>query len=140
MKIRVRQEWRKKSVTNSAHVAAVLRAILASEDDLDRDKEHIWVLGLNNRHNIMYVDLVHLGTQTTCEAHPREVFRRAVMLGAAAVILVHNHPSNDPIPGQDDMNLTDRMIKAGNVLGIKVLDHVIVGENGHLSFADAGML
>ena len=140
MKIRVRQEWRKDPVTRSNQVAAVLRSVLASEDELDRDKEHIWAVGLTGKHAIKYIDLVHLGTLTTCEAHPREVFRRAVAAGAAAIILAHNHPAGDPTPGRDDFDLTERMIKAGRILGIRVLDHVVVGTEGHASLADMGIM
>ena len=141
MRIRIKEAWRRESVLRSEHVARILREVLEREDDLDRDKEHVWALGLNGKHAIKYIDLVHLGTLTTCESHPREVFRRAVACGAAAIILAHNHPTGDTTPGRDDFDLTERMVKAGRILGIRVLDHVVVvGAEGHSSLADMGIL
>ncbi|MEE9149058.1 MAG: JAB domain-containing protein, partial [Candidatus Tectomicrobia bacterium] len=77
---------------------------------------------------------------TASVVHPREVFNPAVRDSAAAVIFVHNHPSGDPQPSQEDRVLTARLVKAGNVLGIQVLDHIIVGRNTYMSFADEGLL
>jgi DNA repair protein RadC len=72
--------------------------------------------------------------------HPREVFALAVRESAAAVIFLHNHPSGDPTPSQEDRLLTDRLITAGKLLGIRVLDHVIVGDGRYVSFADEGWM
>jgi len=76
----------------------------------------------------------------TILCHPREIFRLAVMASAAAIIIAHNHPSGDPTPSQEDHVLTARLVSAGDVLGIRVLDHVVIGDARYVSFADQGWL
>lgn len=141
MMIEVRQEWKQKSITSPGHVTSVARAILAMEDEHDHDKEHAWVFGLDTEGQIKYVDLVHVGSLNQCPMHPREIFRLAVIKAANAVVIAHNHPSSGaPKPSDYDKDVTRRMVLASKVLGIKVLDHVIVGDAGHFSFADGGMI
>jgi DNA repair protein RadC len=86
------------------------------------------------------MDVVSVGTLTQSCGHPRELYKAAILTNAAAIILVHNHPSGDPSPSLEDAQLTARISKAGEILGIKLLDHVIIGELGHYSFANAGRL
>jgi DNA repair protein RadC len=74
--------------------------------------------------------------RSTALVHPREVFRPAVRLGAAALVLVHNHPSGDPSPSSEDVALTERLRQAGELLGIRVLDHVVIGQGGYASLAE----
>ena len=139
MRTPVKKEW-KKAIITSEIVADVARAILATEADHDQDKEHVWVFGLNGSHVIKYIDLVHLGTANSCPMHPRECYRLAVMKSVTAIVIVHSHPSGDPSPSTDDRTVTRRMVLAGEVLGIKVLDHVVVGKGSCWSFAEHGML
>lgn len=139
MRIRVKKGW-KETITDPEKVADVVQAILAAEDEHDRDKEHFWVFGLTGSNGIKFIDLAHLGTMTTCQVHPREVYRLAVMKGAARVILAHNHPSGSASPSQEDTRLTLRLADAGKILGIEVLDHVVVGDAGYFSFKEGGML
>jgi DNA repair protein RadC len=84
--------------------------------------------------------LVSEGSLTASIVHPREVFRRAIREAAAAVILVHNHPSGDPTPSPEDEALTARLRAAGDLLGIRVLDHVVIGSGCYVSFVDSGKL
>ena len=84
--------------------------------------------------------LVSKGSLNTSIVHPREVFKDAIKDAAASVILVHNHPSGDPEPSQEDLEITKRLVKAGRILGIKVLDHLIIGNNCYFSLADKGLL
>ena len=81
---------------------------------------------------------VSVGTLTASLVHPREVFREAIRAAAAAVLLVHNHPSGDPSPSEEDRTVTERLVSAGELLGIRVVDHLIVAEGGHFSFREAG--
>ncbi len=83
---------------------------------------------------------VSQGTLTASLVHPREVFRAAVHTAAAAIILVHNHPSGDPSPSAEDKEVTDRLVAAGAVLGIRVIDHVVVAEQGYHSFEENGQI
>jgi DNA repair protein RadC len=138
MLIQIRE--RKQQINNPVAVADILQSILRSESLLDRDKEHFWTIGLNTRNVVKYVDLVSLGTLNASLIHPREVFRLAVMEGAANIILSHNHPSEDPEPSDEDIRITRRLVEAGKILGIEVLDHIVVTNNNHLSFKAQGLI
>ena len=130
---------RKRKITGSADVAPVFRAILETEGEVDQNKEHFWVMGLNTKNQIQYLELVTLGLLDQTAVHPREVFRFAVMKGVKSIIVCHNHPSGDPEPSEKDKSLTKRLVAAGEVLGIQVLDHVVVGEDGaYYSFRECG--
>lgn len=117
-------------ISSSFEVAKVLTAMLDMDNEVDRDKEHFWVIGLNTKNVIKFIDLVSLGTLTNALIHPREVFRLSVMKGVCSIIAGHNHPSGDPEPSRDDIAITERLKEAGNILGITLLDHVIIGDSG----------
>jgi DNA repair protein RadC len=121
-----------KKTSSAKDVAEVLSHILKSGDKLDRDKEHFWVIGLNTRNSIKFVELVSLGTLNASLIHPREVFRYSVMHGVCSIIIGHNHPSGNPEPSETDIETTKRLVNAGKILGIEILDHVIIGGNGSL--------
>ena len=91
--------------------------------------EHFGVLLLDTKHRVMRTSVVSVGSLDASVVHPREVFREATMVGAAAIVLFHNHPSGDPAPSDDDLALTERLVRAGELMGIHVLDHVIVAES-----------
>lgn len=101
-------------------------------------KEIFCVLLLDAKHRKLREVQVSEGSLTASIVHPREVFAPAVRDAAAAVILVHNHPSGEPTPSAEDVELTRRLRQAGDMIGIRVLDHVIVGAQGHFSFVDSG--
>lgn len=98
------------------------------------DREHFLALYLNARNVVIHQETVSVGSLNANIVHPREVFRPAIAQGAAAVVLVHNHPSGDVSPSQEDLNLTQRLVEAGRLLGIEVLDHLIVAGQRYLSF------
>lgn len=102
------------------------------------DHEVFHVLCLDPKHRILRDARVVEGGLTTCSVLPREVYAPAIREGAAAVVFIHNHPSGDPTPSADDLALTQRLKQAGVVLGIKPLDHVIIGEGRYLSLVDEG--
>jgi DNA repair protein RadC len=106
----------------------------------DCPHEQFLVLLVDGRHRVMSEVLVSQGTLTASLVHPREVFRQAIRRSAAALVLVHNHPSGDPAPSGEDRQVTERLQEAGEVIGIRVLDHVIVAERGFHSFRDRGEL
>jgi len=99
-------------------------------------REVFYVLLLDGRNRLRAEVRVSEGTLTTALVHPREVFGPAVRLGAAALVLVHNHPSGDPSPSSEDLALTERLRQAGELLGIRVLDHVVIGQGGYVSLAE----
>jgi DNA repair protein RadC len=99
-------------------------------------REAFEVLLLDGRHCLIAQRSVSVGTLTASLVHPREVFREAIRCAAAAMLLVHNHPSGDPTPSAEDRDVTQRLRAAGELLGIRVLDHVIVAEQGYFSFRE----
>jgi DNA repair protein RadC len=103
-------------------------------------KERFHCLLLDTRNRFLHDERVSEGTLTASLVHPREAFRVAVREAASAVIFVHNHPSGDPSPSREDIELTSRLSAAGKILGIRVLDHVIVADDGWYSFSDQGEL
>ncbi|HQU29743.1 MAG TPA: DNA repair protein RadC [Nitrospirales bacterium] len=111
-----------------------------SQDMLSLDREEFRVLLLNAKHKVMGVHTVSIGSLTVSIVHPREVYKAAILANAAAIIGIHNHPSGNPDPSPEDHALTKRLSEAGNILGITLLDHVIIGQNTHYSFADQGQL
>jgi len=123
-------------------------AILHSEDVVaalgprlrDAAREHFFALALDAKNRPVAEILVAVGGLTACAISPADVFRLVLKEPAAAVIFVHNHPSGEPGPSADDVSVTERLRKAGALLGISVLDHVILGREAHFSFLDAGLL
>lgn len=97
-------------------------------------REHFLVLLLNARHEVMGRETVSIGTLNASIVHPREVFRPAILASAASIILAHNHPSGDPEPSEEDLSITKRLVRVGEIVGIGVLDHLIVASRGIVSF------
>jgi len=95
---------------------------------------------LDTKHRVIRVKLVSIGGLDSTVVHPREVFREATSASAAAIVLFHNHPSGDPTPSDDDLLLTSRMIRAGDIMGIDVIDHLILSEQRYYSLVEAGSL
>ncbi|MBE3585399.1 MAG: DNA repair protein RadC [Thermoanaerobacter sp.] len=96
----------------------------------DADREKCLAVYLNNKNEPNAIHVVSVGTLNSSPLHPREVFKAALLCNAAAVILVHNHPSGDPAPSPEDVAATKRLVEAGNVLGVELLDHIVVGRDG----------
>ena len=120
--------------------AAYWKSHIATHPYFNSECECLVVFILNTRRRIKGHYLVSIGTMDTILCHPREIVRLAVMASAAAIIIAHNHPSGDPTPSQEDHVLTARLVSAGDVLGIRVLDHLVVGDGRYVSFADEGWL
>lgn len=106
----------------------------------DRDREEFWLVALDQRHRIIGTHQVSVGTLTASLVHPREVVKPLVLSSAAACVFIHVHPTGDPSPSAEDHAITERLSKACDLLGIRVLDHIIIGNDRHYSFADAGDL
>jgi DNA repair protein RadC len=103
-------------------------------------KEHFFSLHLNSKNQLIREVLVSVGSLSTSVVHPREVFAPAIRDSTAALIFFHNHPSGDPTPSREDRECTLRLMHAGQILGIRVLDHIVIGHHSYYSFADAGIL
>lgn len=106
----------------------------------NRRVEHFGILLLDTKHRVLRSTVLSIGTLDASIVHPREVFREAVACGAAALVLFHNHPSGDPEPSHDDTRLTERLVAAGMLMGIEVLDHVILGDARYFSYRERGTL
>ena len=104
-----------------------------------KKKEHFLVLLLDTRGQVTKISEVSVGTLDSSIVHPREVFKEAISASAASVIFVHNHPSGDPEPSEDDIKLTERMVEVGKVMGIDILDHIIIGDKKHSSLKGKGL-
>lgn len=107
----------------------------------DTDREVFVMAMLTIRHRVIGLTTVSVGCLTSSVVHPREVFKPAILAGSAAIILAHNHPSGDPEPSGEDIALTRRLVSAGEILGISVLDHLVIGESyRYVSLKDRGLL
>jgi len=107
---------------------------------MQETKEMFLTLHLDGKNRIIALDMVSVGSLNQSIVHPREVFKSACLSNAAAIILVHNHPTGDPSPSSEDITITRRLKEAGELLGIRVLDHVIIGSEGKCSFTERGLV
>lgn len=115
-------------------------AVLVMEEMRHLDREHFCALLLNTKHQVLAKETISIGTLNSSIVHPRELYKTAIKRNAAAVILVHNHPSGDPNPSKEDREITRRLQEAGSIIGIEVLDHIIIGDNKFVSFTVKGMI
>ena len=122
---KINPEFNKISINGPREAVCVARAALLDEDKIDQEKEHLFAIGLDSDRRIKFLDLVCLGTMTTVSAHPRELFRRAVIEGAHSLVILHNHPTRDLIPSKNDIKFTQRCIAAGKILGIEMAQSLI---------------
>jgi DNA repair protein RadC len=122
------------TITSPADVANQLMLDLALED-----QEHLWVVLLDSRNRVMEVDKVYKGSLHTTVVRTGELLRNAVRHNAAAIILVHNHPSGDPSPSPQDVRLTEQVVQAGKLMDIDVLDHIIIGGQRYVSLKERGL-
>jgi len=104
------------------------------------NKEHFKVVLLNTKNQIISIEEISVGNLNSSIVHPREVFNIAIKRSANSIILVHNHPSGDSTPSNEDINVTHRLIEAGEIIGIKVLDHIIIGDNNYVSLKQKNII
>ena len=119
----------KEKITSPNAAARIMTTILQTESEIDKDKEHFWVIGLNTQNIIKYIELVSLGCLNKNLVHPREIYRLAISQGVSSIIGIHNHPSGSVEESNEDVALTTQLIEAGKILGIELLDHIIIGGN-----------
>ena len=122
-------------VRGPENAAAYLMPILRYEV-----KENFVVLLLNTKNQILGHRVVSIGSLSASIVHPREVFKEAIKVNAASIIVAHNHPSGDPTPSREDVAVTKRLVKAGNIMDIQVLDHIIIGDSKYLSMKERGYM
>ncbi len=127
-------------IANSDDVFGIMQRVLLRENKLDREKEHFWLVGLNTTNKMLFVELVSIGGVKSTTVEPMNVFRMSILKGAVKVILVHNHPSGEVIPSDADLDLTDRLIQAGKIIDVEVIDHLVISENTYMSFGKTGRM
>ncbi len=125
----------KEKITTPEDVFQIFRFRFLSEH-----REHFALVLLNTKNHLLRIELISIGSLDSTVVHPREVFQKAIRASSSAIILVHNHPSGHPKPSHDDIQLTERLADAGELLGIKVLDHVIIGGEQFFSFSREKLL
>lgn len=121
-------------------VHEIMRLLLRREQKIDRNREHLWVLGLAADHTLLLIELVSMGSVSRTIAEPMEIYSLALQKRSVKIILVHNHPSGLLKPSAADKDMTDRMIQCGRLLHVPVEDHIIISEKGYYSFAEDGLL
>jgi DNA repair protein RadC len=139
MEVKLKKGQKKVSVNNPFSLYRIMREILKRENEIGQAQEHFWIVGLNNAKKILYIELVALGSANMAVIKPREAFRMAIYKLAVEVILVHNHPSNEVEPSEQDQDTTDHFIQAGKFLNVEVIDHIILGDDDYYSFVDDGL-
>ena len=139
MNVRLTKE-QKIEIGSPEDIYDIMQRVLLRESRIGREKEHFWVIGLAISNKISYIELVSLGSISTAIVNPLEVFSLAVRKKSPQIILVHNHPSGNMRPSQEDKNITNLITAGGKVLMIEVLDHLIICEKGYYSFAENGLL
>lgn len=126
-----------KNVSSPKEVYTALRTVF----ELDiLAEEHLVMFALDTKNKIVGAFDVATGSLNSSIVHPREVFKRALLNNAASIIVAHNHPSGDPTPSSEDINITSRLKECGEILGVKLLDHIIVGDDSYSSLKEKGLL
>nr|WP_300002055.1 DNA repair protein RadC [Tissierella sp.] len=113
---------------------------LVSDEMRFLNKEHFNIAILDTKNQILSIENISVGTLNASIVHPRDVFHAAINKSANSIILLHNHPSGDPAPSDEDINITSRLVDAGDLIGIKVLDHIIIGDNRYVSFKEKNLI
>lgn len=130
-----RASRKSEAVSTPEQVVEIVRPLLVG-----RDREHFLALALSTKNTLLRIIEVSIGSLNASIVHPRELFKECVMASAASVVVAHGHPSGDPTPSGADIQLTRRLVKAGDVLGIEVLDHVVIGGDEFASLRDLGLM
>lgn len=133
-------EAEKIKVLNSDDIYGVMQKILLREQKIDQNREHFWVIGLENNNRILFIELISLGSVNKTIAEPMEVFSFALQKRAVKIMVCHNHPSGELKPSEADKDVTDRLIQVGIIVNTELVDHLIISERSYLSFVDIGLL
>lgn len=106
----------------------------------DKDREHFIVASLDTKNQPVSINVCHVGSLNASLVHPREVMKSAILSNAASIIVGHNHPSGQPEPSKEDIDVTKRLVEAGKIIGIDVIDHIIVGDETYTSLKEKGYI
>lgn len=133
--------YSRKEINNPQAMCDILTKVIKSESEIDQDKEHFWVIGLTTKNTVKYLELVSLGILDASLVHPREVYRHAICSGVCSIVIAHNHPSQSLEASDEDMKVTRRLVEAGKIIGIELLDHIIIdGQGNYNSVKQQGII
>lgn len=124
-----------KGITSPSDAAEIARKEIGNED-----REVFLILALNTKNEVNAIHRCHVGSINASIVHPREVYKACILNNASSIVLAHNHPSYNCEPSKEDKDVTKRIVEAGKILGIEVLDHIIVGGDNYISFREKGLL
>lgn len=130
----------KRYIEGTDDVYGIMQRVLLRENKIDQEKEHFWIIGMNQAGFILYIELIALGTFRSVDIEPMNVYRVAVMKNASRVIAVHNHPSGRLAPSDHDKDVTDRLIQVGRILNVEFVDHLIISPQSYFSFRTAKLM
>lgn len=130
----------KRYIEGSDDVFSIMQRVLLRENKIDKEKEHFWIIGMNEAGYILYIELIALGSVKAVNIEPMNVYRVAVMKNATRVIAIHNHPSGRLVPSKADLDITDRLIQVGRILNIALVDHLIISTEAYESFRNMGIM
>ena len=130
----------RKAIACSRDIYQLMLPILLRKQKIDRNREHCWVIGLARNNNILYVEHISTGSVCNTIVHPMEVFCMALRKRCSSIVIVHNHPSQCPLPSPIDKRLTRSLAEAGELLQVKLKEHLIITEKNYYSFNDKGWL
>ncbi len=139
MRVKLTKEQKVK-ILNSNDVYTIMKQVLLRESKIDRNKEHMWVVCLASNNSIILIELISLGTLNRTVVEPVDVFSFALQKQSAKLVLVHNHPSGELVPTDDDIDFTDLMLQNSLFLKVPIIDHLIISEEDYYSFMDSGLL
>ncbi len=127
-------------IKGSKDIFNIMLQILLRENKVDQDRVHFSGIGLNNSNKILYIELISLGIINSMIVEPMEVFSVALQKRTVRMILVHNHPSGELVPSDEDKDVTDRLIQVGKIVNIDVIEHLIISTDNYMSFKTTGLL
>lgn len=139
MNIRLKTEEQKRILCTD-DIYFIMQRILLRENKIDRNREHLWTISLDNANKILNIELVSIGSINKTIVEPMEVFSVPLQKRAVKIVIIHNHPSGELRPSAADKDITDRLIQCGLILNLPVLDHMIITEKAYYSFEDNGLL
>ena len=139
MNVRLTKD-QKIELRNTEDLYKIMQQILLRENQLQRSQEHFWIIGLSDANKILFIELLALGLDNRVHIKAPQVFRMAIYKNAPKVIFVHNHPSGIIEPSNPDIETTDRLLKAGEIIEVSVIDHLVISEKEYFSFHKAGLI
>jgi DNA repair protein RadC len=139
MNVRLNED-QKVQILNADDVYKIMQQILLRQNKIRRSQEYFWVVGLDNQNTVLFVELISIGGANRVNVSPPDVFRMGIYKLAIKMILIHNHPSGVLQPSDNDKNFTDRLLKVGKMINIKVIEHLIITETDFFSFANVGLI